>query len=638
MCGLAGVLSFSDGSYNSLNKILDLLKHRGPDDQGTYYDQKITLGHTRLSILDLSPLGHQPMSYAAERYWIIFNGEIYNYLELRDVLQTKGHQFRSQTDTEIILAAYAEWGVACLDKLRGMFAFALWDKENKRLFLARDRTGEKPLYYWHDDKNFYFASELKTLIKLLPEQPALDPASIDLYFHYQYVPEPRTPFKNVCKLHAAHYLLIDSNNWEITPKLYWSFDQIESVQGNPDELIRAELEHTIELTLRSDVPVGVALSGGLDSSAIAALAATRNGNLQAFSVGYPGRPEYDERKQAEYLSRNLGLPFHDVELNTEELVKFFPSLVATMDDPIADIAAYGHYSVSKLAADHGVKVMLSGLGGDELFWGYSWVSQAAQLSIQKQRLLKSPLPLTALFWIGALSEKNIYQRLTNNQKIPSPIRKLLHYGTKLKKMTLNHPDQAVFQDLVPDFQTAIPVCEQIYTNEFRSQLSDRNAFTPFIMDIENIKDIPLNIQKTLFETWLVSNCLSLGDRVSMASSIETRTPFLDYKLIELVIGLSKQTPQYNLKQKAWLKSALKGTLPDTILNRPKRGFQPPVQEWINALIKHYREQLMESILVRNFIVSKKELEIMLMDVPRYNFMLYKFIVLELWYKKVMVEV
>jgi asparagine synthase (glutamine-hydrolysing) len=372
MCGIAGFLSRTPLKEANLNFALKALFHRGPDNQGIWEDNYIQLGHTRLSILDLSPLGNQPMSYQDGRFMITFNGEIYNYIEIREELSEKGYSFISQTDTEVLIAAYAHWGTQCLDKLRGMFAFAIWDKITNKLFLARDRTGEKPLYYWFDDNKFYFTSELKALLTLLPKVPALDPIAIDLYLHYQYVPEPRTPLIGVYKLPAAHYLLINCEDWEIEPKRYWSLAQIQPIEGDPIKLIRQELDQVIDLTLRSDVPIGIALSGGLDSGGIAALAAPKYKNtLQALSIGYEGTPACDERAQAAELAQWLGLEFRDVELRTSELVDFFPDLVRAIDDPIADIAAYGHFAVTRLAADLGIKVLLNGLGGDELFWGYN---------------------------------------------------------------------------------------------------------------------------------------------------------------------------------------------------------------------------------------------------------------------------
>ena len=640
MCGIVGALLGNPEQDVNLKSALQQLRHRGPDDQGIWSERHIHLGHTRLSILDLSPLGHQPMSYQDGRFWITFNGEIYNYLELRQELLSLGHRFVSQTDTEVLLAAYSEWGTSCLNKLRGMFAFGIWDRETRTLFLARDRVGEKPLYYWADSSTLYFASELKALISLLPQIPKLDPIAVDLYLHYLFVPEPRTPLVGVSKLQAGHYLLIDCETFEIKPTRYWSLEQIEAIEGEPVELIRQELNRSIELTLRSDVPVGVALSGGIDSSAIAALAAHQSQDtLQAFSIGYPGRPAYDERDQAQELAGSLGLPLFDIELRTEDLVDFFPGLVAATDDPIADIAAYGHYSVTKLAAEHGVKVMLTGIGGDELFWSY--FTEQAQLTQQKQQFLQhSTVPEWAWASVAQMASHPLYQRVALSRKVPKSIRSLLSQGLEMSQLTLQYPQQAIFYDRYLEFQEAQRYGNKLYTQQVAAAIPERNPYHLFEFNLRNCPDIPIQICQLVFDTWLVSECLSLGDRVSMASSVETRLPLLDYKLVELVIGLRKRQPDHNLGHKFWFKSALKGILSDDVLNRPKRGFQPPTQEWMEAIVCKYMSWLDTGYLVQLNIIAADYLRKMIDNFEQerqHTWMLYTLLNLETWYRKVVVQ-
>ncbi|MBD2260785.1 asparagine synthase (glutamine-hydrolyzing) [Pseudanabaena sp. FACHB-2040] len=642
MCGIVGILNRYEAQSSSLHTSLRCLHHRGPDDRGAWQDEYLQLGHTRLSILDLSPLGHQPMASEDGRYCISFNGEIYNYLELKQELTTLGHSFNGHSDTEVLLASFAQWSTACLDHLRGMFAFAIWDKETQNLFLGRDRFGEKPLYYWYDKEAFYFASELKALLPLLPTVPELDPVSIDLYFHYQYVPEPRTPLKGIHKLPAAHYLQISREDWKFTPQCYWSLENIPPVTGDPATLIRQELEKSIELVLRSDVPIGVALSGGIDSSAIAALAAPKyRDTLQTFSVGYPGRPAYDERNQAEALAKSLKLPFHDIELTTEALVDFFPSLVAAVDEPIADIAAYGHYSGMQLAASQGVKVMLSGVGGDELFWGYSWVARAARISELKDHYLQAPTwKAQGIRTLRKLAQHPLYQKLGQSKKVPIPIQSWFRPGIDLSQMTLSPPDRAVFYELSPDFVEALTYRPHLFTQSLWEHIPLDNPYCLFPLSPPTTLDIPNQISQTLFQTWLVSNCLSLGDRVSMACSIETRLPLLDKELAELVIGLRKNQPDHCLPAKAWLKSALKGILPNEVLDRPKRGFQPPVQEWMHAVVRENLETLTTGHLVELNILSKSFVQALrdeFSNKGRHTFMLYKAVVLEIWYRQIVLS-
>lgn len=642
MCGIVGVLTRNSGVNVNLENAIKKIADRGPDDWGMWSEPHIRLAHTRLSILDLSPLGHQPMSYQNERYWITFNGEVYNYLELREELVNLGHQFVSKSDTEVLLAAYAQWGVSCLEKLRGMYAFGIWDRETKKLFIARDRTGEKPLYYWHDENAFYFASELKSLLTLLPETPKLDPVAIDLYVHYQYVPEPLTPLAGVLKLPAANYLLLDLENWgNVEPQNYWNLDKITPIEGDPIKLIRAELDRSIELTLRSDVPIGIALSGGLDSGAIAALAAPKyKDTLRAFTIGYPGRPDFDERHQAEQMAEYLGLPIESIELTVEDLVNFFPSLIAASDDPVADSAAYGHYAVMKLAASRGVKVMLTGIGGDELFWGYNRIVNATNLTQQKKKFWQSsPINQQVRQLLGSFTDTPLAKKL-NSPKVPQAIRSVLKNLEEQHKYVYRDPNQAIFYDLWPGFANAEKYADKIYTKATAAQITERNPYRLFQFDLETCEDIPVKICQLLFDTWLASNCLALGDRLSMECSVETRLPLLDYKLIETVIGLRKTQPDHNLGHKFWLKSVLKGIVPDEVLTRQKRGFTTPMDEWMKAIIIAYMDNLKNGYLVELNILNRDYVVKLLDEAQKESkhlFVLYKLVLLETWYRQIVVR-
>jgi asparagine synthase (glutamine-hydrolysing) len=637
MCGIIGCLRYSN--FFPLSSLaLNYLHHRGPDDQGIWKDENINLGHTRLSILDLSPLGHQPMMSLGKRFCITFNGEIYNYLELRQELEAKGFSFRGNSDTEVLLAAFEAWGNQCLARLRGMFAFAIWDRHTKSLFLARDRFGEKPLFYYQDDQAFYFASELKALLPLLPHKPELNLETIDLYFHYQYIPEPHTPLKGIYKLPAAHYLTLSQDTWKAQPIGYWKLQDIEPLEGDPAQLIREQLDAAISLTLRSDVPVGLALSGGLDSSAIAVLAARNyRDTLQTFSIGYEGRPEYDERLQAQALAQSLNLPFRDVELSTQGLVDFFPELVTAMDEPIADIAAYGHYSVMKLAQSQGIKVMLSGLGGDELFWGYPWVKHAAYINQFRLSLLqRAPWAVSSLGALQKISQHPFYQRLGYSSKVPNAIKQALQPSLSFSRANLSSPDQFVFYELTPEFTEALGYRDHLYG----TPISADNPYRPFHTKLEENLDVPNQTCQALFQTWLVSNCLSLGDRVSMACSVETRLPLLDQKLAEVVIGLRKAHPDNRLPPKTWFKAAIADVLPDEVMNRPKRGFQPPSQAWMAAIINHYLKALQNGYLLSSGTLNREMIERMMHDYQKsghHVFMLYKAVLLEVWYQRIVIN-
>jgi asparagine synthase (glutamine-hydrolysing) len=480
-----------------------------------------------------------------------------------------------------------------------MFAFALWDKRRRRLLLARDRMGEKPLYFYEREGQLIFASELKALMRsgLVPFE--LDHAAVDLYFHYHYVPEPETPITGVRKLAAAHTLTVEVDSWRTKQTCYWRMEDVPPLDGDPAELIRAELERVSEVIIRADVPVGVALSGGLDSSAVAALTSRRYpGTMHAFSVGYPGRPPSDERADAKALADHLGIPFHDVEIGCEEMVAFFPELVSLRDDPIADLSGHGYYAVMKLAREHGVPVILQGQGGDELFWGYPWVREAVVESLRKLDFhctghaklkdyleLKLPQELSRMaigYWVLTLAGlRTGWERYKRHKRAPV--------------------ERLAFYDLVPDFQKASKDVSDIYTKTFMESFKTTGAFDIFTSTWP-WRHVDIMITRLICQTYLQENGIVQGDRLSMASSVEMRLPLIDYRLVETVIGLRKMRPDYQLPPKAWFKGALNDVLPDWVMSRRKQGFSPSLIEWHRALFNAYG-----SLLDGGYLVDKRVL-------------------------------
>ena len=616
------------------------MAHRGPDGSGVYTDSHIQFGHTRLAIIDLTESGHQPMTHGDGHYVITYNGEVYNYQELRAELEAKGERIISRSDTEILLAAYKVWGRECVAHFRGMFAFALWDEREKSLFLARDRCGEKPLFYYRDDQCLAFASELKGLLPLLSSRPSLNLSVVDMYLHYQYTPEPFTLLHGVHKVPAGHTLMLSLDNWYAEPVRYWSVEEQANISGLPIDTpgilrcIREGLEEAVKLNLRSDVPVGVALSGGVDSGAIAALAQKHSSEpIHAFSVGYPGRPPYDERAQAQSLARQLGMIVHEVELPVGNFVDFFPELVRIMDEPIADPAAFGHYSVPKAAADHGVKVLLSGLGGDELFWGYPWVTEtvATNQTLATSRAFKAVGSVMALPGI-----QRVLKNMAHHFTLPSLgqhwVSQLCGAGSSLRP---GH--QLYFYEAEPHFKDAFRAKTAIYGPAMRT-VSDQNPFRPTDIGPRKAEQISAAVIRMLFNTWLVSNCLSLGDRVSMGVGVETRLPFLDVRFIELVMAIRNKQPDHALGQKAWLRMALKGVLPEEVLTRPKAGFRPPIQEWLLGVITRYGDRLPNGTLTKVGVLNGEKVNTILPDMPRRGwpelFFLYKLVLLDMWWREV----
>ena len=648
MCGIIGRVSrqAQQQRANFSAQALATLAHRGPDGTGVCSDDHIQFGHTRLAIIDLTSAGHQPMTYAQGRYTVTYNGEIYNHLELRQELEALGEAFVSHSDTEVLLAAYRAWGAACVQRFIGPFAFAIWDNLTQQAFLARDRCGEKPLFYSIDDTTLVFASELKGLLPLLKHTPALNPKAVDMYLHYQYVPEPLTLLQGVHKLAAGHTLTLVVNQWQATPIQYWSVEHAAGLvppptqkMTKPDILsaIQAGLEDAVKLTLRSDVPVSIALSGGVDSGAIAALAQKNYPEpMHAFCVGYPGRPPYDERQQARALAESLGMVVHEVELPVTQFVEFFPTLVEIMDEPIADPAAFGHYSVPRAAADQGIKVLLSGVGGDELFWGYPYVTQAVQLN---QFALQHPTVGWLASWLTAPSVQTFLLKVAH---YPHAHPLLKRGADRLQKLSDPHQpkDQLFYYLLHPEFAGPYVFKSKLYGPAMVSLASD-NAFAPSAIGVRDIAQVPAAVIRLLFETWLTSNCLSLGDRVSMGVGVETRMPFLDANLISLVMALRTQYPDHELGQKAWLRQALEGVLPAEVLARPKAGFQPPVNEWLSGVVKRYGSALVGGHLQQAGILAADRVPDICAKLPQQGytglFLAYKLVLLELWYQKVVMQ-
>jgi len=641
MCGIIGHIYREPAPRQPLAEgAVARLAHRGPDGSGVYTSAYVQFGHTRLSIIDLTDAARQPMASKDGRFVVTYNGEIYNYVELRAELQNRGERFYTQSDTEVLLVAYKVWGEACVTRFRGMFAFALWDEGRRTAFLARDRCGERPLVYHRDGTRLTFASELKALLPLLDDRPALDPSVVDMYLHYQYVPEPHTLLKGVRKLPAAHTLSVSPDNWDAEPLRYWNVENIvesESFLGEGSgrsDSIRDGLEDAVKMTLRSDVPVAIALSGGIDSGAIAVLAQKNYPEpMHAFCVGYPGRPPYDERHQARELAESLGMIVHEVELPVQDFVKFFPDLVRIMDEPIADPAAFGHYSVPKAASEQGIKVLLSGIGGDEIFWGYPWVTQTA---ITNQALCRYPASKAIAAVARSLDRRRVLNTIAHHPHVPSVIRRWA--GTLRELGVVGTPaGQLGFYMWAPDFVDAFDLKPSVYGPGMRGLTAD-NPFKPTAIGLREYEKIPAAVIRMLFDTWLVSNCLSLGDRVSLAVGVESRLPFLDFRLIEFVMAWRAKHPDHQLGHKAWLRAALKGVLPDEVLARPKAGFQPPVWEWLSGVVENHGSVLRGGQLVADGILAAGKVDEVLDKLPKQGwpglFFAYKLVLLEMWYRKV----
>lgn len=600
MCGICGIISnrpFSSDIVKSMNKAL---VHRGPDGEGLFEGIGVSLAMRRLSIIDLD-MGWQPLFNEDKSIALVLNGEIYNYIELRSELIQKGHKLTTNGDGEVIVHLFEDYGFECLKFLRGMFAFALWDTKRKRLFIARDRMGEKPLYLYSNDTSLLFSSELRSLLSSRIIDLVLDPFSVDLFFHYHFIPEPYSPIKKVRKLEAGHYIVIEQENMQTNEVCYWRMEDSAPVTGNPEEIIREQLDEVSKLVIRADVPVGVALSGGIDSGLIAALSAKHYaGNMQAISIGYNGRPDTDERFTAKKIAEHLGMKFNDVELSTEEFIKNFPDMCCFADDPIADISAYGYYSISRKAKELGIPVILQGQGGDELFWGYKWVRDNYHYVRLKDKLNNKKLFLLPNYLKVVFQGKIQNWTLKQITKGIFSLNEAYHLYSRHRN---ENPTIFPFYDYFKSFDWDQSFIRDFYGEYIYEDKKSLNPSKIFNIDLP-WDNIEVTLTKLISSTYLLENGIAQGDRLSMTNSVELRLPLLDYKFVETVIGLRKNNSDIKLEPKYWLKQAGKEMLPAWLFNQRKRGFEPPVQEWLSGILARYGDNLPTGELVSNGILNK----------------------------------
>ncbi|AGP78720.1 asparagine synthase [Alteromonas mediterranea 615] len=580
MCGIIGTLNFRGAVLaNKLEEMRDTMPYRGPDDNGVWIseDGLCGLGHLRLSILDPTPAGHQPRIESSGRFVISYNGEVYNYIEIREELEAKGYTFETGTDTEVILSAYVEWGQACLQRFNGMFAIAIFDNETKSLFLARDRLGIKPLYYFLDREQFIFSSEPKAILKGLDSIPEINVALIDDYMSFGYIPGENTLHSGIKRLMPGHYATLKDGELSVVQWWDLSFD---NQQDNGFEACIQEskrlLESAIDLRLRSDVPLGIFLSGGIDSSAVVGLLADKvKEPLKTFSIAYDFGKNFDETQYARMVAEKFGTDHHELKITPQQFADFIPEYIHLMDEPVTEAAAISLFFVSKLAKEK-VTVALSGEGSDEIFAGYDLYQYMNVL--EKYR--------------GIVGQKGseIFANVSNKVLGKShKLSKYLNMATqpleKRYKGMSTYPDaekEALYRD---DFKLEVDK-EKLRTNhgEF-----SRNLFT------KNLNNDQLS--KMLYfdtKTWLVDDLLIKADRMSMGTSIELRVPFLDYRLVEFAASIPSKYKIKNREGKYVLKKMMEGILPDEIIYRKKMGFPTPLKMMFQKELKDYAHSLLLS--------------------------------------------
>lgn len=642
MCGISGVFHFQNNdevSDDILKKMSDTLVHRGPDDVGIYVskNKKLGFGFRRLSIIDLSPKGHQPMTTtdSGESIWTMFNGEIYNFAELRTELMRKGHTFNSKSDTEVILHSYEEEGTRAVHKWNGMFAVSLWDEKMQRLWLVRDRLGIKPIYYTVQNGTIIFGSEIKAILAHPGVKRKLNKEALFHYLTFSCCPAPFTLFEGIKKLPAGYYLTVDKDGVKETQ--YW--DAIGNNADNTDEEakneesyvknIREILKDSVEKQMVCDVPFGVFLSGGVDSSTNTALMTEARGKpVDSFSVNIKELPKYDEFLWARKVAKAFKSNHHEITVGPDDLMKFLPIMAEHADDPNGDPVCFPLYYVSKLIRDSGVIVAQVGEGADELFAGYNQYK------------------LVVNFW------KTWWKRL---EYLPEGLKKMLF---ELSKIT-SHPAYDLHREQLRRLATAeeffwgaaIAFTEftksEILSDDFKSEMDGISSF-------DVIKPYYDNIDEKAPETDFLNRMIYLElkirlpelllmrvDKITMANSIESRVPFLDHRLVELAMNIPMDMKIKNGVSKYILKEAVRGITPDEVIDRKKQGFSAPIAEWLNGPLRDELPKILFNSKIWDAnIFNKTAVEKLIADHKSgktdASFRIWNLLTLSLWYDKWMV--
>ena len=616
MCGIAGLLrrdgSPVDGAL--LKRMTDVLAHRGPDGEGFYTDGPVGLGHRRLSIIDLST-GAQPMSSATGSLWITYNGEVYNYRELRQELIALGFEFRTNSDTEVILVAYQAWGVECLGRLRGMFAFAIWDRPRRRLFLARDRVGIKPLVYSWDGRSLRFASEIKAILEDGAVPRVLDREALRDYFTHLYVPGPRSIFRDIRKLPPASYLLCSLDGGEPEVRTYWDLRMEPDVTIPEAEWVE-QLDHllheSVRLHLVSDVPVGAFLSGGLDSSSVAAcMARSASGPIKTFSIGFD-EADHDELRYARMVASRYGTDHFEMVVKPD-VMEVLPRLAWQFDEPFADASAVPTYCVSRITRDH-VTVALSGDGGDESFAGYHRYADAVRLHGRMDRTPLSVLKPLAR-WAGARRAPGARGREFLQVHGMSPLdryARMLTYQTPETLAGLLTGDAQAEIDLDSPRRALRRLAEQAGTEDYLSTLQ--------YVDVHH---------------YLPEDILAKVDRMTMLTSLEARVPLLDHVVMEHAARIPARLKLRDGAGKYILKEAMRRHLPAQMLSRRKMGFGVPLAQWFRKDLKDFTRDILLDAKTRQRGFVRSERVAQLLDAHQagtrdYSSQLWSLICFELW--------
>ena len=622
MCGICGKL-MSDREASVplalLKKMTGAIIHRGPDDEGFFTSGPVGLGFRRLSIIDLAG-GHQPLCNEDKTVWIVFNGEIYNYQELRTFLLSKGHTFRTHSDTEVIVHLYEELGEKCVEKLRGMFAFAIWDSKNNSLFLARDRVGIKPLYYCQTPSGLVFASEIKAILADPSYRAEVEPALIDRFLTFDYMPGQETLFHGIRKVSPGTSLM--AQNGQIRTRQYWDLQFKDSglSEAQAEEKLMEILEESARLHMISDVPVGFLLSGGLDSTAMLSLAVGKTDKkLSSFTVGFSEPGVIDERPFAKLAAETYHSDHHEITISSKDFADFLPKYIWHMEEPVCEPPAVALFYVSKLAREF-VTVLISGEGGDEAFAGYPNYRSGLWLETLKSKLGPA-IPLVT----GPVSLANRFVQSSRVAKY---------------NYLMSHPFDSYYLS-----RTATPQrftkngYSQIYEPAFSQNLDKEETLSP-LTKLRRTAPTGDIVNRMLYidtKTWLPDDLLIKADKITMANSIELRVPLLDHEVLEFAASLPANLKIRGTTTKYLAKKALGKRVPNPIVNRKKAGFPTPYAAWLKGDLKAWtRDILLDSKTRARGYFQDCTIQKMLDDdnaKDLYAKEIFSLVVLELWHRE-----
>jgi len=612
MCGIAGIIRFDENKIDRdiMDSMLQKLSHRGKDHaqiDSVSSKVNIELGHRRLSIIDLSDTAVQPMSYDNESLWLTFNGEIYNYIELRAELLEHGYNFRTESDTEVILVAYKHWGDKCVEHLNGMFAFALWDEINQRLFCARDQFGIKPFYFYHTDKFFAFASESRALEPFHFNK--LDADGVAAYFLSSYVPAELSIFEGVKKLLPAHTMVVKSSG-EIETKKYWQVNKVSVYKDSTSsEDVKALLEQAVLRQIRSDVPVGALLSGGVDSGMIVALASKHIDNIHTYSVGFEGAG-INELKSAAAVANNYSTSHHERSLDDSEAIKFLNLALENLSEPVADPAIIPSLVLSKMAEKDGVKVLLSGTGGDEIFGGYE------------------------RYVVGKTIKRKLFNLVPN--KLKFLMGKLLPLKTKLSAL-LRYPSLEMMLTTNGSFDLfSNLMLDEKMTKNFLFNLS--NSFPSTLDDKGYLLYKNMNFDASVY---MPDGILYLFDQMTMANTVEGRVPLLDIDLVEKAFMFPPSSHVNSGRTKVLFRNIAEQYLGHKHVWQQKHGFSGPVPYWIDQNRQYFLDSIryineipgLESLNIKKYLKLLKKDKLNTID----SFAIFSLYCLCKWYDSLVTE-